>query len=134
MDENRLCVNTTKLEFITFGNLTQVAKCTTSNLCVNGVNAKISKKVKYLGTWLEKQLNLKFHITDKCRTAMCLILRIKQICHMLTVDATHKIVFGLVMSHIDYCNGIMYGLPETSTLKKIQCVQNITSKLTLKTR
>ena len=33
---------------------------------------------------------------------------------MLTVEATQKIVFGLVMSQIDYCNGIMYGLPEIS--------------------
>ena len=131
MDGNRLRMNTTKTDFIMFGNLTQLAKCTTSNLCVNGDNVKGSEKVKYLGTWLDKQLNLKCHITTKCRTAMYNIHRIKQIRHMLTVEATHKIVLGLVMSHIDYCNGIMYGLPETS-IKKLQCVQNIAAKLILK--
>ena len=38
MDENQLRMNTIKIEFIMFGNLTQLAKCTPSNLCVNGDN------------------------------------------------------------------------------------------------
>ena len=50
---------------------------------------------------------------------------------MLTKDATHTLVLGLVILHLDYSNGIMFGLPETS-LKKLQVVQNIAAKLVLK--
>ena len=50
---------------------------------------------------------------------------------MLTIDATHTLVLGLVISHLDCSNGIMFGLPETS-LKKLQFVQNISVQRVLK--
>ena len=50
---------------------------------------------------------------------------------MLTKDAHHTLVLGLVISHLDYSNGIMFGLPETS-LRKLQVGQNIAAKLVLK--
>ena len=50
---------------------------------------------------------------------------------MLTKDATYTLVLGLVISHLDYSNGIMFGLPETS-LRKLQVMQNIAAKLVLK--
>ena len=40
---------------------------------------------------------------------------------------------GLVLSHLDYCNGLFTNLPEAS-LKKLQRVQNIAAKITLQKR
>ena len=130
MDNNRLRINSSKTEFILFGNSVQVAKCQTKELNINQEKVQLTDTIKYLGVWLDKQFNLKHHIVTKCRTGMYNIHRIKQIRPMLTKDATHTLVLGLVISHLDYSNGIMFGLPETS-LRKLQVVQNIAAKLVL---
>ena len=86
MDHNRLRVNSSKTEFILFGNSVQVAKCQTKELNINQETVQLTDTIKYLGVWLDKQLNLR-HIVTKCRTAMYNIHRIKQLRPMLTKDA-----------------------------------------------
>ena len=54
--------------------------------------------------------------------AMFNLLRINRIRHLLTEDACHTLVRGLVLSHLDYCNA---GLPNTD----IDRIQNSASKL-----
>ena len=125
-------MNSSKTEFILFGNSVQVAKCQTKELNINQENVQLTDTIKYLGVWLDKQLNLKHHIVTKCRTAIYNIHRIKQIRPMLTKDATHTLVLGLVISHLDYSNGIVFGLCLETSLKKLQVVQNIAAKLVLK--
>ena len=53
---------------------------------------------------------------------------IKNIRHLLTQEATEILVLGTVMSHLDYCNGILVGLPEVD-ISKMQHVQNIAAKM-----
>jgi hypothetical protein len=45
-------------------------------------------------------------------------------------NAATKITLGLVMSHLDYENTILSGLPNT-TIKRLQKVQNMASKVVL---
>ena len=54
----------------------------------------------------------------------------KLIRNILNEDTTHTPVLSLIMSHLDYCNAIFYGLPEVD-LKRLQRVQNIAAKLVL---
>ena len=49
---------------------------------------------------------------------------IKNIRHLLTQDATETLVLGTVMFHLDYCNGILAGLPDVE-ISRIQCIQII---------
>ena len=48
----------------------------------------------------------------------------------LTVDTTHTLVRGLVMSHLDYCNASFSGLPEY-LLDLLKKVQNAATKVVL---
>ena len=75
-------------------------------------------------------MTLKRHITKKCSTAMLRFQRIKLIRRYLTKDAASTLVLGLVISHLDYCNSILYGLPDCdiNTFKRIQ---NMSAKLVL---
>ena len=57
--------------------------------------------------------------------------RIKNIRKYLTVDACKQVVHGLIISHIDYCNSLFYGLPKTD-IKKLQRVQSMAAKLILR--
>ena len=58
------------------------------------------------------------------------IPRIKHLRPLLTEDITQVLVLGLVISHIDYCNSLFVGLPETD-ISKLQRIQNVGAKLVL---
>ena len=53
---------------------------------------------------------------------------IKNIRHLLTQEVTEIIVLGTVISHLDYCNSILVGLPEVN-ITKMQHIQNIAAKM-----
>ena len=56
---------------------------------------------------------------------------IKNIQHLLTKEATESLVLSLCVSHLDYCNMMLYGLPDV-TLSKFQRVQNMCAHLVLR--
>ena len=128
MDSNRLRMNNAKTEFIMFGSSAQLRKCSINSLNVNGECVVRSKTIKYLGVFLDEQLTLKQQINAKCRAAMINLQRIKLIRHLLTDSACRTIVQGLVISHIDYANAMLTGLPDVD-IKKLQRIQDISAKL-----
>ena len=128
MDENQLKMNSKKTEFILCGSQPQLDKCITKSLNINNTDIKLADKIKYLGVLLDRQLNLKQHITFKCQIAMLNIQCIKKIRYLLTQEATETLLLGIVMSHLDYSNGIMAGLPDVD-ISRMQHVQNIATKI-----
>ena len=66
---NKLKMNYTKSEVIPFGNLVQLKKCETTCIRVGTRNTEFEQCIKYLGLLLNENLNLKKHITNKCKTA-----------------------------------------------------------------
>ena len=86
--------------------------------------------IRLLWIWIDSNLNLKTNITKKCQTSVLNIFRIRCIRRYLTQDACEVLVHGLVMSHLDYCNSLYYGLPDCD-LNRLQRVQSITCKLVL---
>ena len=56
------------------------------------------------------------------------IQQIKNIRYLLTQEATEILVLGTVMSHLDYCNSELVGLPDVD-ISKMQCIQNIAAKM-----
>ena len=130
MDINRLKMNATKTEFIMFGSKKQLQKCTTESLKVNNDIVPTSETIKYLGTWLDQHLSFKTHIKKKCQTAMMNLQRIKAIHHMLSQEACHQLMLGLVMSHLDYINAILINLPQRE-IQKLQRIQNMAAKIVL---
>ena len=61
------------------------------------------------------------------------IQRIKHLRPLLTEDITQVLVLGLVFLHLDYCNSLFLGLPET-VISKLQRIQNVGAKLVFKPR
>ena len=114
MDENRLKMNDEKMEFTMFGAKKQLAKCKTTSIDVNKTVVNNSEVVKYLGTWMDCNLTFKDHIVKKCRTAMIKLQWIKLIRPFLNIEACTTLMLGLVISHLDYCNYILVGLPDVS--------------------
>ena len=131
MDETRLKMNSSKTEFIYFGNAKQLQKCTANSINMAGDLIVRSEVIRYLGVWLNSTLNFKTHVTKKCKAAMLNFLRIRSIHHFLTEDATSSLVLSLCVSHLDFCNSVLYGLPDI-TINKMQMIQNMCAFLVLK--
>jgi len=53
---------------------------------------------------------------------------ISRICKFLSTDTTKALIHVFVISHIDYCNSLLYGLP-SSNLNKVQRVLNAAARL-----
>ena len=62
---------------------------------------------------------------------MANFIRIRSIRHLLDTDTTAGLCLSLCISHIDYCNSLLYGVPQSS-LKKLQRVQNMCARLVLR--
>ena len=114
MDKNRLCMDSKKTEYITFGSSRQLKKNEIRSIDINGDIIVGSTCIRYLRVWADQQLNFKHHIAQKCKIAILNIQRLKQIRKFPTKEATCIIVQDLIISHLDYCNSIYVGLPAST--------------------
>ena len=94
-------------------------------------NYSYSESFKYLGVFIDCNLCLHHHIASKCKTAMWSLFKIVNIRNFLTTEACHTAVLTAVISHLNYANAIMVGLPEKH-ITKLQHVWNMAAKVVLK--
>ena len=59
-----------------------------------------------------------------------MIHNIARICHQLDIETTKTLVQALVLSHLDYCNSMLLGIPNYN-IQKIQCSQNMSTRIVL---
>ena len=126
-----LKMNSAKTEFIYFGSKVQLSKCVVVHLNVNDEMVERAGFIKYLGAWLDAQLSYKEHTTKKCQTAIINFLCIRNICHLLTNSACKTLLLSLCISHLDYANALLYGLPVIA-ISKFQRNQNMCERLVLR--
>ena len=130
MLQNRLKMNDQKTEFILFGNKPQLLKTFTKLIDVCGNSVELQEVVRYLGAWLDKFLNFDHHTKIKCKAAISNIFRISQIRKLLSQEACKILMCSLVLSHLDYSNGILFGMSKKN-IRKLQIVQNFAARVTL---
>ena len=130
MDQVHLKMNKSKTEFIYFGWPSQLEKCKTRKIDVNGEEITRSDHTRYLGAHLDQKLDFKLHIQAKSRAAILNILRIKAARKYLTRSACNKLMVSLVLSHLDYANSLLGGLLKAS-IATLQRIQNIAARIVL---
>jgi len=89
---------------------------------------ELSNKVRNLGVILDKELSLKQHVNDICKKAILAIRSISRMRKYLSHDNLKCTVNAFVISRLDYCNSILYGLPKLEH-DKLQRIQNIEARL-----
>ena len=73
----------------------------------------ISSHVRSLGVIIDSALTFSDHVTRLISTCFYQLRQIRFIRRSLTIDSTHAIVRALILSRLDYCNGLLSGLPNT---------------------
>ena len=119
------------MEFIYFSWPSQLGKCVTTTIDAKGETITRASMTKYLGAHLDSALNFKQHITTKCKAAMFNLQRIHAARKYWTRSASNKLTVSLVISHLDYANALLGGLPKCS-IEQLQQVQNSSKNSTRK--
>ena len=71
---------------------------------------------------------MKPHVINTCKSSFFHLHNIRRIRKYLSRDSTEKLIHEFVSSRLDYCNGLLYGLPK-SLISKLQRVQNTAARI-----
>ena len=98
---------------------------------INGQCIRFVESAKNLGVYVDSALTMNVQVqkvVTACYSTIRLLARIK---HFLTADDLQILVCSLVLSMLDYCNILYYGI-SAANLKKLQSVQNSAARLASK--
>ena len=112
MLSNRLLINDTKTEFVIISSRQQVSKIHIDKIKVGESTIEPVKMVRNLGAWFDSHMSMNSHIGKVCSKAFRSLYNIRQIRKFLSEETTKILVHAFVTSHLDYCNSLLYGLPQ----------------------
>ena len=131
MINHKLKINDSKTEFLII--CSQFSKVTPSNLTVTVGDTEISSsdKARNLGVIFDSFMNLEPHITQVCRVAYMHLSTVRKIRNFLTDETASQLIHAFITSRIDYCNSILYGMPDT-ILSDLERIQNTAARILTK--
>ena len=131
MIKNKLKINDSKTEFLVLSS--SFFKQQFNDLQINVRNTEInpSLSARNLGVIFDCHLNVESHINSVCRSAYFHLRNIRSIRNMLTDNACSQLIHALVTVRIDYCNSLLYGLPDCM-LSRLQRILNTAARILCK--
>ena len=121
---NDLMLNSDKTEAIVISAVNTRAHATVDVVIdVCGCVVTPAPYVRDIGVWFDSTMSMAKNVSRVCQIAYCQLRSIARIRRSITTAACRTIVHALVMSRLDYCNDLLYGLPDAQ-LQKLQLVQN----------
>ena len=130
MASNMLKMNPSKTETAIFISKNISSKVQTKSITVAGEQVATSDHIKYLGVWFDQHLLMEKHISTKCSAAIMNIKSIASIRRFINRDTAKLLATSLVLTHLDYSNSILCGLPDKSIMR-LQRIQNWAAKVVL---
>lgn len=125
---NKLITNESKTEILHISSKFSKSPAIT-HLNIGNTTIKLSPKATNLGVIFETNFSMKSQINSICSKASFALRRIGQIRKYLDEKTTERLIHAFIISHLDYCNGLLYGTP-SSDLLRLQTVQNTAARLT----
>jgi len=126
--KNKLLINSSKTEVIHFTSKFAPSPPLPLVVTVDGVSIPAVSKARNLGVIMDKHLSMTDHITKTCQSAIVAIRKIGQIRQYLNRKCIEILVNSLIISHVDNCNVLLYGLPKKD-LNRVQKIQNTAARL-----
>ena len=121
-------LNDSKTEFIIIGSKQQLSKININEIRVGESTIEPVEVVQSLGMWFDSYMSMDIHIGKVCSKAFRSLYKIRQIRKFLSEDTTKILVHAFVTSHLDYCNSLFYGLPQ-SQYDRLQKVLNAAARV-----
>ena len=128
MISDNLMLNDDKTEFLIIGTRQQLAKVNINCIRVGSTDVCPVTVARNLGSWFDEQLTMSTHISKLCGFAFYHLHNIKRIRKYLSRESTEMFVHAFITSRVDYCNSLLYGLPNYQ-LNKLQRVLPASARL-----
>ena len=107
MSSNRLRLNPSKTEFIWLGLARRLARCTFDSITIGGEIIQLSQTVRDLGAYIDSSIGFAEYVTRLVRMCYFHIRQLRSIRRSLTIESSHALVRALVLTRLDYCNGLL---------------------------
>ena len=127
---NRLMINDLKTDVMLVGTRQQLSKVSVEGIRVGDEVITSVSIVKNLGVYFDQNLKLDKHITKLCSKAFYQLYKLKRIRKFLSNEAIQTAVHAFITSNLDYCNSLLYGMPQ-HLINKLQRVQNAAARVVL---
>ena len=95
---------------------------------VGDMQVSPSSKVQDLGVVFDQYLTFHDHISGICKSTHFHLRGIGRIRNLLTFDATAQLIHALITSRLDFCNSILYNLPNKQ-IERLQRIQNQAARM-----
>ena len=129
MHKKKLKLNASKTEVLLTGTPSNLIHyCNFTEVNIDGSAVKVSEKVRSLGVIFDKNISMTQQITEAKRKAIGNLINISRISRFIDKSSKMKLVHGLVLSQIDFCNSLYCGLPGSS-LRMLQLILNMSARL-----
>ena len=131
MAANHLKLNDSKTEVIVLTSASAKPSTPIDSIMIGDCSVTPTECVRNLGVMFDCHMTMRETINRMCASSYLHLHNIASIRDSLTEEATVHIIHAFVTSRIDYCNSLLYGLPEQA-IKSIQRVQNMAARIVLR--
>ena len=128
MNVNKLKLNDSKTEFFIAASPYYEKRLPEITLTIGNSCIKPSQTIRNLGAYFDSNMTMASHITNVSRTITFHLRNISRIRRFIDQDTCHHAVRSLILSRLDYCNGLLSSLPKSYTLR-LQRLQNWAARL-----
>ena len=125
---NKLKINDGKTEFMIIGSKHNLSRLNITSIKIGDTEIKPVTSLRNLGAMIDENLSMEHQITKTCSTAFYHIRNIRHIRKYLDVKSTETMVHAFITNKLDYCNSLLYGLPDCQ-IQKLQRVQNAAARI-----
>ena len=108
---NQLCLNPAKTEVIWLGSSRRLVQCTPDPLLLPGASILPVLSVHDLGVVVDQDLSLASHVSHVTSVCFFHLCQLRLVRRSLTTDTAHALVRAFIHSRLDYCNGVLTGMP-----------------------
>ena len=128
MIRNKLKINDSKTEFLIITSSFLKQNFNDLNIMVGDSNLVSSNSARNLGVIFDKCIKLDYHISSVCKSTHFHLRNMGGIRNIISKDACAPLIHSLVTVRLDYCNYILYGLPDNN-LYRLQKIQNTAARI-----
>ena len=114
MIQNKLKINDSKTEFLVLTSSFLKQHYNDLNISVGNSRIVPSISARNLGVIFDNHMSLEKRINSICKSAFFHLRNIGSIGNMLTDDACSQLINSLVTVRINYCNSLLYGMPDST--------------------
>lgn len=129
MAVHQVKLNEDKTDIILIGTWQQLNKVNIAHLNIGNERVPtVSSAICNLGSCFDSNLKMTTQINKTCQSVFYHLHNIRRITKFLSNETTKLLVQAMIMARIDYCNGLLYGVPAVH-LSKLQRLQNTAVRL-----